>query len=321
MLRSSPGCQAAPGPLCAIVQVKVTSAASPATSYTPFRVTLEADIQQHAASLLTLSADDGSGDVETHIYKLVNPKVEKKAKGTMFAIHITARSGAVLKLLHANKDAQERWYTAFKTTAAVKPPPASKPENESHYARLEPHYARLVEQASTTTGYKRGKSGDSAADVEVDVRSEPQEPTYVDLVDVAGSVFSAHDAIDAPPSISFTPPVLPPRNPSIPFTNSKSMSPLLHVTQSTESPNESSPLRNELLSTSMDDRFSTGAILDRASPNPHRKPNYHRVPTRISATHSPLRVPVSGNRGSGEMLQDEFDIIGHISPSVSQTIV
>ena len=320
MLRALPHQQAGSGPLCAIVQVKVTSAASPATSYTPFRVTLEADIQHLGASLLTLSADDGSGDVETHTYKLVNPKVEKKAKGNMFAIHITARSGAVIKLLHANKDAQERWYSAFKTTATV-PSPAQKGVDEPHYARLEPHYARLVDQ-NTTAGYKRGKSGDSAADVEIEVRSEPQEPTYVDLVDVAGSVFSAHDTIEAPHALSFTPPVLPPRNLTASLTQTKSMSPLLRATQSKESPFESSPLREELISsTSYDDRVLVSAHTEHSSPNPHRKANYHRVPTRISAMHSPHRVPVFGNRGSTELAHDDFEVIGRMSPSVSQTIV
>ena len=102
--------------ITSIISAQISSVSGVQTSYHPFMCELS---REQANLVLTLTYDDGSGDLERRIFIMSDVKVDKKQKGAVQSINITTRSGAVIKLQFSNKEAQSRWFTALHCNPAL----------------------------------------------------------------------------------------------------------------------------------------------------------------------------------------------------------
>ena len=107
--------------LTGILSAKVSSVSGVQASYLPFQCELSHEGGKH---VLSLTNDDGSGDLERRVFIMSEAKVDMRQKGSVPAINITTRSGAVIKLQFSNKEAQSRWFIALN-----RPPPIQSKAN------------------------------------------------------------------------------------------------------------------------------------------------------------------------------------------------
>ena len=102
--------------LSGIISAKVSSVAGVQTSYLPFHCELS---HESGKIVLSLTNDDGSGDLERRVFIMSEARIDMKQKGSVPAISVATRSGAIIKLQFSNKEAQSRWFIALNKPAPV----------------------------------------------------------------------------------------------------------------------------------------------------------------------------------------------------------
>ena len=102
--------------LSGIISAKVSSVAGVQTSYLPFHCELS---HESGKIVLSLTNDDGSGDLERRVFIMSEAHIDMKQKGSAPTVTVTTRSNAVVKLQFSNKEAQSRWFIALNKPAPV----------------------------------------------------------------------------------------------------------------------------------------------------------------------------------------------------------